>query len=582
MTKYNKKALFVLTSLVLLITPTFFSFPIKLHSKPVSSQAISLTIYVTDQQMPGVVNVTDDFLASPLGSGVTSVTVVSTGISSNERLAFLQTLMTGGTATSAVIGLDVVWTAIFADNGWIINLDPYLDPNEMDDYVAGLVDAGIWNGHLYAYPYFNSLGALFYRTDLLDLHMSGWTEADFDTWEELNATANYILNNESGLLTTADADLVGYVGQFDAYEGGVINFFEWVGSNGVLDAITSTGEVNVNTQDVNDALTFVKALIAPQYTGVQGNDYIIPRYGLVHDEGSSVSKWLNNESIFMRQWPFAYGLSEDNNMDFGLSPLPHFANATSYRTSVVGGALLAIPTTTTGTAREAAVNLTKFLGDSVAQEAELTEVSNFPALSSVYASPPSGFEWIQNWTDQLPLTLSRPVHQDYPLISDVIADYFNDLLSCQKSVDEALFDMERDIKAIINVPPGSFELSTNAGTPDDDGIFNLMWTNADGALNYSVYDYLNYITEINGSLTLLMEETTDLSLPLSGYTDGTYYFIVVAYNDYGNILSNCIEVIVQLPSEPQEPVISGYDTFLLIVVIGTVLIIIVKKRRKTN
>ncbi len=452
MPKYNKKALIVLGSLALLMTSTFFLFPIRVHSKPNSSQVPMLTIYVTDQQKPGVDFVTADFLTSPLGSGVTAVTVTSTGTTANEQLAFLQTLMTGGTATAAVIGLDVVWTAVFASNGWIINLDSYLDPNEMDDYVAGLVDAGTWNNHLYAYPYFNNLGILFYREDLLDLHMPGWSEADFDTWEELQDTANYILNNDSGLLTAADADLVGYVGQFDAYEGGVVNFFEIIGSNGVLDAVTSAGDVNVNTQDVNDALAFFKALVPPQYTGVQGNDYIIPRYGLVHDEGSSVGKWLANESIFMRQWPFAYASSEDNHMDFGLAPLPHFAGATGYRTSCVGGAILAVPTATTGVAREAAVNLTKFLGDQLAQEAELTEVSNFPALTSVYASPPTGQEWIMNFTDQLPLTLSRPVHEDYPLISNVIADYFSDLLSCQKSVDDALVEMERDLNDIVGAP----------------------------------------------------------------------------------------------------------------------------------
>ena len=452
MTKYNKKALIVLTSLVLLMTSTFLLFPITVHSKPNSSQVPMLTIYVTDQQMPGVEFVKADFLASPLGSGVTDVTITSTGTSANEQLTFLQTLMTGGTATAAVIGLDVVWTALFASNDWLVNLDSYLDPNEMDDYVAGLVDAGTYDGSLYAYPYFNNLGILFYREDLLDLHMPGWTEADFDTWEELQTTANHILNNVSGELTPADADLVGYVGQLDAYEGGVVNFFEIIGSNGVLDAVTSTGDVNVNTQDVNDAMTFFKALVPPQYTGVQGNDYIIPRYGLVHDEGSSVGKWLANESIFMRQWPFAYGLSEDNNMDFGLCPLPHFAGATGYRTSAVGGAILAVPSVTTGDARDAAVNLIKFLGDQVAQEAELTEISNFPALTSVYASPPAGEEWIMNFTDQLPLTLSRPVHEDYPLISDVIADYFSDLMSCQKSVDDALAEMERDIKEIVGEP----------------------------------------------------------------------------------------------------------------------------------
>jgi ABC-type glycerol-3-phosphate transport system substrate-binding protein len=483
MKKYNIKALIVLLSLLSLMISTFFFFPINVYAEPQSSQ-VTLTIVVTDQQMPGVENVTDEFLADPLGSGVTSVNVVSSGTTANEQLTFLQTLMAAGTASSHVIGLDVVWTALFASNGWIRNLDPYLDPNEMDDYVAGLVDAGTYQGHLYAYPYFNNLGILFYRKDILDTHfgVGGWSEADFDTWEELNATANFILNNGSGLLT--NTDLVGYVGQFDAYEGGVVNFFEWCGSNGVLDVVTSDGEVNADDPDVADAMQFIKDLIPGQYTGVQGNitdteppigpnsdynPYIIPRSGLVHDEGSSVGVWYANNTIFMRQWPFPYGKSISDGISFGLAPLPHFAGVTEYRTSAVGGAILAIPTATSGTDElQAAVNLTKFLGDVVAQEAELTSdssadpgvqpLSNFPALMSVYSSPPTGFDWIANWSDQLPLTLSRPVHEDYPLISDTIADYFSDLLSCQKSVDDALDEMQRDLEEIV------------AGRPEVPGI----------------------------------------------------------------------------------------------------------------
>jgi ABC-type glycerol-3-phosphate transport system substrate-binding protein len=453
MKKINNKAFVVLLSFLLLMTSAFFLFPISVYSKPKSSVVPMLTVYVTDQQKPGVDAVVADFLADPLGADVTAVTVTSTGTSANDQLAFLQSLMNSGTATAAVIGIDVVYTALFANNGWIINLDSYLDPNEMDDYVAGLVDAGTWNGHLYAYPYFNNLGILFYRKDLLDLHMPGWTPADFATWEGLQDTANYILNNVSGLLTAADADLVGYIGQLDAYEGGVVNFFEIIGSNGVLDAVTSDGQVNVDTQDVKDAMTFFQGLVPPQYTGVQGNDYIIPRYGLVYDEGSSVGKWLANESIFMRQWPFAYASSEDNHMDFGLAPLPHFAGATGYRTSCVGGAILAVPTATTGDARAAAVNLIKFLGDDTAQRAELTVTSNFPALSSVYASPPVGQEWIKNFTAQLPLTLSRPVHQDYPLVSNVIANYFSNIMAGSKTVDTALSEMQRDLEDIVSAAP---------------------------------------------------------------------------------------------------------------------------------
>jgi ABC-type glycerol-3-phosphate transport system substrate-binding protein len=443
----------MLISLSFLMTSAFFLFPVNVSSKPNSSVVPMLTVYVTDQQKPGVDAIIADFLADPLGADVTAVTTVSTGTTANDQLSFLQTLMAGGTATAAVIGIDVVYTALFASNGWIINLDSYVTPTEMSNFVAGLVDAGTWNGHLYAYPYFNNLGILYYRKDLLDLHMPGWTTADFATWEGLKTTANYILNNNSGLLTAADADLVGYIGQLDAYEGGVVNFFEIIGSNGVLDAVTSDGQVNIDTQAVSDAMTFFQGLIPPQYTGVQGNDYIIPRYGLVYDEGSSVGKWLANESIFMRQWPFAYASSEDNHMDFGLAPLPHFAGASGYRTSCVGGAILAVPTATTGDARTAAVNLIKYLGETNAQEAELTVTSNFPALMSVYASPPTGQEWIMNFTAQLPLTLSRPVHKDYPLISNVIANYFQNMMAGSKTVATGLSEMQRDIEDIVAPTP---------------------------------------------------------------------------------------------------------------------------------
>ncbi|MHA1981428.1 MAG: CARDB domain-containing protein [Promethearchaeota archaeon] len=106
------------------------------------------------------------------------------------------------------------------------------------------------------------------------------------------------------------------------------------------------------------------------------------------------------------------------------------------------------------------------------------------------------------------------------------------------------------ILTIIDAPPGDFTLSSNAGVPDTDGIFDLTWTAASLANNYSVYRYSSFITEINGSLTLLADEITDLTLALSGYEDGTYYFIVVAHNNHGDTLSNCIEVNVELALLP--------------------------------
>ena len=460
MKKYNKKPIILLMTLVLLFSFSMFLFPVKAYNEPKTSQGVDLTVIMLgDQQVPGVENVTAAFLASPLGSGVDTVTVSSSGADASAQLTYLQSGLQARSYTSHVIAIDVVWTAPFVKNGWLINLDPFIGDVDLNDYGSGIVAATLYQGHHYAFPYFMNLGVLYYRTDLLDLHMPGWTPADFATWEGLNATANYILNNESGLLTPADANLVGYIGQMDSYEGGVVNFFEWCGSNGALDLVTSSGGVNIDTPAVNDAMDFLAALIPGQYTGVQGTPYIIPRYGLVYDEASSANKWLANESIFLRQWPYVYALSEDAGIQFGLAPLPHFAGATGYKTSAVGGANLAIPTVTTGTAREAAMNFTKFLGMKDAQESELTADTdpgpayvpegNFPALLSVYDNPPTGFDYIKNWSAQAELTLSRPVNPDYPLISNTIAGYFSNLLSGVKTVSDALGAMQKDVSEIV-------------------------------------------------------------------------------------------------------------------------------------
>ncbi|MFX1569986.1 MAG: hypothetical protein ACFFCV_16650 [Promethearchaeota archaeon] len=135
-------------------------------------------------------------------------------------------------------------------------------------------------------------------------------------------------------------------------------------------------------------------------------------------------------------------------------------------------------------------------------------------------------------------------------------------------------------------PPSSSTLSSDAGVPtDDDGDFTLTWDAATGAVSYSVYEYSKFITEINGSLTSLATDITSLSHSLTGYTNGTYYFIVVAHNSAGDTLTNCISVEVAIPPEPPTdgggtPPIPGYDLFFLALAMITVSTIAVKKVRK--
>ncbi len=140
------------------------------------------------------------------------------------------------------------------------------------------------------------------------------------------------------------------------------------------------------------------------------------------------------------------------------------------------------------------------------------------------------------------------------------------------------------VKLSIEVAPADFTLSSNAGTPDDDGDFTLTWTSSSGANNYSIYQYSSFITQINGSLTVLTNGINSLSLPLSGYSNGTYYFIAVAFNDIGSKSSNCISVAIAIPPTPQTtattPNIPGFNLIIIALVIGIVSITIIRKKSK--
>ncbi len=129
----------------------------------------------------------------------------------------------------------------------------------------------------------------------------------------------------------------------------------------------------------------------------------------------------------------------------------------------------------------------------------------------------------------------------------------------------------------IALPPDNFALSSNAESPDDDGSFDLLWTESLRAINYSVYQHSNYITDINISLTLVDEGLTNILLNLSEYESGPYYFIVEAFNDYGSTLSNNVFVEVQIPSD-----VIPFGNFYLVFSFTTILGLAIYIRKKSK
>jgi len=145
--------------------------------------------------------------------------------------------------------------------------------------------------------------------------------------------------------------------------------------------------------------------------------------------------------------------------------------------------------------------------------------------------------------------------------------------------------MSNNIEVVVEIedPPSPFTLSSDAGSPDEDGDFNLTWTPSTFADNYSLYVYSSLITEINGSLTLLLDEVTDLSYEAFDYSDGTYFFAVVAKNIYGTTMSNNREVVVEIeePEPEPEPWVPGFELWTMFFTISSVgLILLLSKKKK--
>ena len=76
----------------------------------------------------------------------------------NGQLAQLTANLQAGSPTYDVIAMDVIWTAEFASAGWILPLEPSLF--HLGDFLRPAVDTAMYNGHLWAVPYYSNAEVL--------------------------------------------------------------------------------------------------------------------------------------------------------------------------------------------------------------------------------------------------------------------------------------------------------------------------------------------------------------------------------------------------------------------------------------
>lgn len=227
--------------------------------------------------------------------------------SSTEKLGLFQQLFASGQSDVVdVFQADVVWPGILSEH--MLDLSDTLGDRQADFFDAPWQN-NIIDGELKAVPGFIDTGVLYYRSDLLEKY----NEPVPTTWAEMTSIAETI---QAGEREAGHDGFWGLVFQGKAYEGLTCDALEWVASYNGGTVVDADGTITINNEGAAAGLDMAASWI--------GN--IAPQGVLGYQEEEARAVFQNGDALFMRNWPYAYLLAQDEGSPIkgqvGIAPLP--------------------------------------------------------------------------------------------------------------------------------------------------------------------------------------------------------------------------------------------------------------------
>jgi multiple sugar transport system substrate-binding protein len=325
-----------------------------------------------------------------------------------------------------VLGLDVVWTAEFADAGWILPLERGMF--QLDRFLPPVVDTAVYRGKLWAVPYTSNAGLLYYRKDLLA--KQGFKPPK--TWEELREQAG-ALHEKYGI--------GGYAGQFLAYEGLTVNFAEAVQSAGGQILSPDGTKVTMDSAKAKAGLDFLVGGFREGW---------IPPESLSFKEEESRLAFQEGRLAFARNWPHAYGPATDSAVanKFAVTRLPGLNGPGS---SSLGGVNLAL--SAYSKKQKSAVEFIRYFTGLENQRRVLTDGSFPPVWAELYDDPAliKRFPYLPVLKQSILSARPRPASANYNQVSLVIASAVSNALTppFEAAGDDIIASMKGQLNEII-------------------------------------------------------------------------------------------------------------------------------------
>jgi multiple sugar transport system substrate-binding protein len=315
-----------------------------------------------------------------------------------------------------VMGIDVIWTAEFANQGWLKDVSPVVAQRRAE-FIPSTLETLHYNGKYWGLPYNSNAALLYYRSDEVSQAPK--------TWQDVYKLA---------------AANKGITYQGASYEGLTCDFLELLFSAGGKVLSDDGKSPAIDSPQTRQVLDFM-------VNGIK--DGAASRAVVAQMEEESRRAFEQGKTTFMRNWPYAYALGNKSKIKgkFKIATLPGFgANPGS---GVLGGTNLAIDAYSKNPGGALAV-IDYFTSD-VGQRL-IGEGATPPATTAAYKDP--GVRKAIGLPDAIEHAVAqakpRPVSPVYPQISQAIYQNVNKALSGQISTDEAVKNMSSQIQKALS------------------------------------------------------------------------------------------------------------------------------------
>jgi trehalose/maltose transport system substrate-binding protein len=337
-----------------------------------------------------------------------TVTLVPMPASTTDQFGQYRLWLAAGATDIDVYQTDVIWAPQLADH--------FVDLTEAAKDLApqhfpSIIESQTVGGKLVAMPIFTDAPALYYRKDLLEKH--GKTPPK--TWAEMAETAKFIQDAERA---EGKADMWGFVWQGNAYEGLTCDALEWIKSYGGGQIVEPDGTISVNNENAVAALEMAKSWVGT----------ISPDGVLAYQEEEARGVWQTGNAVFMRNWPYAYGLGNGDDSAvkglFAVTTLP-VGKEGDTSAATLGGWNVAV--SKYSTKQEAAISLALYLGGPEAQKQRAINESNLPTIIALYddADIAAAQPIIPQWKDVFLNAVPRPSAPTLGKYNEVSAKFWS-------------------------------------------------------------------------------------------------------------------------------------------------------------